>query len=26
MRKYIIYGDKEYCHNATAVPSLSTDI
>jgi len=26
MRKYIIYGDKEYCHNTKAVPSLSTDI
>jgi len=26
MRKYITYGDKEYCHNTKAVPSLSTDI
>jgi len=26
MRKYIIYGDKEYCHNTKAVPSLSSDI
>jgi len=26
MQKYIIYGDKEYCHNTKAVPSLSTDI
>jgi len=26
MQKYIVYGDKEYCHNTKAVPSLSTDI
>jgi len=26
MRKYVIYRDKEYCHNTNAVPSLSTHI
>jgi len=26
MRKYIIDGDKKYCHNTKGAPSLRTDI